>query len=105
MHIALSYFDDGNINMFRVYIDGLYKFNSREPLNPIPSATNMRLRLSRNLYFKFIRLWNVNMKPYPLMQMRNKNVNYYLFKDKLLFFYDINFNPQMKDYRYIYYNK
>ncbi len=45
------------------------------------------------------------MKPYPLMQLRNKAVNYYLEKDKLLLFFDVNYNDRNPRYRVIFYNK
>lgn len=37
--------------------------------------------------------------------MRNKAVNYYLHKDKLLFFYDLNYDVLYQPYRLIFYNK
>lgn len=37
--------------------------------------------------------------------MRNKAVNYFNLKDKLLIYYDINDNPYFSPYRWIYYDK
>lgn len=39
------------------------------------------------------------------MQLRNKQVNYYLQRDKLMLLYDVNYNSMYHPYRVVFYNK
>jgi hypothetical protein len=93
-HVQInSYNDLGSLTiMLKVYINGVYVFNSAQNINPIQSGVAMQLWVTDLVYFRFVRLWNVYVKPYPLMQIRNKRVNYFLHRDRLLLFYDISHN-------------
>lgn len=66
-HIAISQYDDGITSMVKMYINGKFIHNQAIKLNALPAATNLQLVLGSSVYFKFARLWNLNMKPYPLM--------------------------------------
>lgn len=67
-HISVTYYNDLTTKILKVFIDGTYIFNSAKILNPIPLSSSLSLSLlTSNVYFRFIRLWNVNIKPYPAM--------------------------------------
>ena len=102
-HIAISYYDDSGIISLKFFVNGEYVHNSAIAFNPLPTAS-MSLSFSDKLYFKYFRLWNTYVKSYPLMQLRNKGVNYFLNRDRLLLFYDVNYNREYHPYRLVYYN-
>jgi hypothetical protein len=103
-HIGISYYAESGTISLKFFVKGEYVHNSAIAFNPIPTAS-MSLSFSDKIYFKYFRLWNTLVKSYPLMQLRNKGVNYFLHRDRLLLFYDINYNREYHPYRLVYYNK
>lgn len=70
-HVQISLYSDPlsvtPTVMLKVFINGEYMFNSAQNLNPIPSNVPMQLWITDKVYFRFVRLWNCYVKPYPLM--------------------------------------
>ncbi|CDW82422.1 UNKNOWN [Stylonychia lemnae] len=91
------------------FIDvGLIKDNDKSSITKIYykiQITYHGLKLDSSTYFRYIKLWNVYIKPYPAQQLLFKLSNFQNLKSKLLIYYNINNNEYFYPHRFIFYDQ